>query len=180
MKKGFTLLELLVVIAVIGILASVVMVSLSNARNKADMAVVASAMDSIRKEAELYNSNNNRYGAPYTTTPTSIGINLGANVVTYYKGQNPPPCFDPSFYGNSNVLTIMDQIFSKSKSSVYGGAYPVVFCGMSNDGQSWAFSAVELGGSYKNYCIDSSGQTKQNNNAPTANSIINNATMKCV
>lgn len=57
-KKGFTLIELLVVIAIIGILSAVVLAALGSARNKAKDAAVASAISSMRAQAELVGYDN--------------------------------------------------------------------------------------------------------------------------
>lgn len=53
-KKGFTLLELLVVIAVIGILSSVVMTSLGDSKVKARDAVRLRDMDNLKTALNLY------------------------------------------------------------------------------------------------------------------------------
>ena len=66
-QKGFTLIELLVVISIIGLLASVVLVSLNSARKKARLAKRATDLTQIRKALELYYNENNSYpvAAPY-------------------------------------------------------------------------------------------------------------------
>jgi len=70
-KKGFTLIELLVVIAIIGILASVVLASLSTARGKGNDAKVKGQLASVRNAAEIYYSNNNKYGPASTDSCTT-------------------------------------------------------------------------------------------------------------
>jgi len=70
LKNGFTLTEILVTVAIIGILASVVTVSTTSARQKArdnkrkaDLEIIASAL-------ELYYIDNKRY--PKQETPVSV------------------------------------------------------------------------------------------------------------
>ena len=52
-KKGFTLIELMVVIAVIGILASVIMVAYPRAQSRAKDGVVMADADQLRTAAEV-------------------------------------------------------------------------------------------------------------------------------
>lgn len=57
-KYGFTLVELLVVVAIIGVLASVVLASLNTARNKGKIAAIKSNLKNMIPQAELvYTSN---------------------------------------------------------------------------------------------------------------------------
>lgn len=56
--RGFTLLELLVVIAVIGLLTSIVLMSLNSARDKGADAASRSNLNNIRSQTELYYHDN--------------------------------------------------------------------------------------------------------------------------
>lgn len=60
-EKGFTLIELLVVISIIGLLASVILVSLNGARVKARDAKRAADLKQLITALELYFDTNNSY-----------------------------------------------------------------------------------------------------------------------
>jgi len=52
-NKGFTLIEILITVTIIGVLASVVVGSLSTAREKGNDAAIKSTFSSLRSEAEI-------------------------------------------------------------------------------------------------------------------------------
>lgn len=71
-KTGFTLVELLIVISIIGILSAVVLSSLSTARGRGNDAAIKQNLHSIQIQAELYGIANNSYGnVSYGTTCTA-------------------------------------------------------------------------------------------------------------
>jgi type II secretion system protein G len=80
--NGFTLIELIIVVAIIGILAAVVMVALTDARVKSRDAQRAQQSDQIIKALELYYSNNGSY-------PTSSGANNWTNLNATSGSSNP-------------------------------------------------------------------------------------------
>jgi prepilin-type N-terminal cleavage/methylation domain-containing protein len=62
-KKGFTLIELLVVISIIALLSSIVITSLSSARNKAADTAVRQNLNGIKTSAQLYYELMGKYGS---------------------------------------------------------------------------------------------------------------------
>lgn len=86
-SKGFTLIELMIVIAIIVILAAVIFASLSKSKSKAKATRVLSELSSIRNQAEIYyrTSGNDSYGnvlpvAACSTAATSMFGTQDSNV----------------------------------------------------------------------------------------------------
>jgi prepilin-type N-terminal cleavage/methylation domain-containing protein len=61
-KHGFSLVELLIVITIIGILSTIILSSVSNSRSRAYDSKVKQQLSSFRTAAEIYFINNNGYG----------------------------------------------------------------------------------------------------------------------
>ncbi len=79
-KKGFTLIELMVVIAIIAILATVVLIALQSARNAAYDARLKSQVAQFRSLAETYFAKDQHYGnltsdPEYTALTTDVDVN---------------------------------------------------------------------------------------------------------
>ncbi|MGH7249669.1 MAG: type II secretion system protein [Minisyncoccia bacterium] len=66
LSRGFTLLELLVVVAIIGLLTSVVLISLTSARNKGADAGVKSNLVNAMSQAEVFYNTNTALPGTYT------------------------------------------------------------------------------------------------------------------
>src|SRR5664279_825429 len=77
LKKGFTLIEILVVVAIIGILASVVLASLNSARSKGRDARRVSDIHQINNALALYYDDHQAY-------PNSGGADWLSNSSTYW------------------------------------------------------------------------------------------------
>ena len=78
-KKGFTIVELLVVIVVIGILAAITVVSYSGVTNKANASANKSNAKSVISAAESVKAENSDYPTG-VSTPLSMTNNLNASV----------------------------------------------------------------------------------------------------
>jgi prepilin-type N-terminal cleavage/methylation domain-containing protein len=90
-QKGFTLIELLVVSAIIGLLASVVLVSLSGARKKARDARGQSDLRQIATAMEMYYDSNNAYpnlGTTFVPVTNLAALNTYLNPVPTTTGVN--------------------------------------------------------------------------------------------
>lgn len=89
MHRGFSLIELLVVITIIGILSTVVVVSINDARNKSIDSAVKENMNTMRTQAELYHSNRGTYGTAVATQGVTDGSAYNASGANYLIADRP-------------------------------------------------------------------------------------------
>ncbi len=139
---GFTLLELLIVVAIIAILAGVAGVFLTGARREGDEAAVKTNLQSIRSEVGIfYLDNNNTYGEDFASScPTDFDEN-STNMFAKSK-------------------TIYDAVTEAVKRG-NGSSYCYV------SGNSWAVAVGLKADTNTSWCIDGEGASKQINRIPS-------------
>jgi prepilin-type N-terminal cleavage/methylation domain-containing protein len=74
MKQAFTLIELLIVIAIIGILSAVVITSLNEGRSQASDSSKISGAQQVAKAMELARSNTGEFETYTSSTSAAIGL----------------------------------------------------------------------------------------------------------
>lgn len=77
-KSAFTIVELIIVIAVIGILASITIVSYTNSRNQADKSAYNATAQQVKMKLGEHYTDNNHYPVNKTLARTYLD-NVGAN-----------------------------------------------------------------------------------------------------
>jgi prepilin-type N-terminal cleavage/methylation domain-containing protein len=141
-KKGFTLIELMIVIAIVGILSSVIIINLNSARQKATDANTKIELSSVRRAAEIYYS--------------------GSGNETY--GNNANSCNAASSMFKQD--TVIDNIVM----SLEATSGINVTCRSS--GTNFAISAnliSPIDPTVDNWCVDSSGASRAVADPPVAN-----------
>ena len=93
-NRGFTLVEVIIVIAVIVILASIVTVSYRNTQDQVKAETARANAGSVEKAAQAYYNVNNRYptqranfGSTFVTMPSNITI-LNSGTLSRANGEN--------------------------------------------------------------------------------------------
>lgn len=145
-QKGFTLIELLVVVAIIGVLAAIVMVALSDAKNKGGDAGVQANLNTIRGESELFYSSNSNAFLPSGGSTLAIGT-----------------C--PTYSASGTNMMAKDQAIANAIAQAVknGGGSSACY----NSSTAWAVAVVLKSGGASStdtipdtWCVDSSGASK--------------------
>ncbi|HBG28546.1 MAG: hypothetical protein A2Y10_19885 [Planctomycetes bacterium GWF2_41_51] len=147
-KKGFTLVELLVVISIIAILLAVLMPALSKARNQAKMVICATNMRSILNAVNLWmaDNGNNRY------PPSTQGFAKSITKRTE-AGWWTVPCRLKYYYGTPKSLnggSVIEVLGSYMKSAKYFN------CPLVNNNVEWEDEFLEMYSSQRVMFLDSS------------------------
>ena len=84
-KKGFTIVELLIVIVIIGILATIGFVSFASAQNKAKKSKAQSITAQVRSKLGEYYTDNNAYPLSKTDLTTYLNANGAGSTATEFE-----------------------------------------------------------------------------------------------
>jgi len=133
-KSGFTIVELLIVIVVIGILASIVIVSYNKVQSQARDSKRKTDVSNMIKALELYYSDNGKY-------PTASGTNSSVNGSWYSSDTTSWSSFKGVLTGAIDTLPSDPKNSAGAVTSVstaynyayFGGSY----CGESSVGQMY-------------------------------------------
>lgn len=136
-SRGFTLIELLVVIAIIGILSAVVLASLNTARTRGSDAAIRSNLSSVRSQAEIYHTANNRYNS--NGTSAAAGVNCGTTFTAN------------TMLADSTISQALAGVYSNNGSSA-------MYCNIDASGSGYAIATPLRSGGF--YCVDSTGVAK--------------------
>ncbi|MDD5463736.1 MAG: type II secretion system protein [Candidatus Moranbacteria bacterium] len=136
-KRAFTLIELLIVIAIIGVLASIVLVSTSGAREKAKLAKMVSIMRSIESIAYACTLNNGTLIMPATNGNGGTNIcTVGSETLPSLAGTDFVYCGTGGCGGWVSSVASGYHAFSAYSDSYTGGRKSIV-CGANISIGSW-------------------------------------------
>lgn len=96
--RGFTIIELIVVMAIIGILATLITINLTNAKYKANYTRVLADMDSIADAARLYKQEKKEWPANVNRNTLPTDTAFSQYLPSWPKTPCPGLCYDYDNY----------------------------------------------------------------------------------
>lgn len=144
-NKAFTLLELLIVVAIIGILTSIVLVATGDARNKGADAGVKSNLQTVRSQAEIFYSNNGNSYVPLIWSSDGPGYN--------------DTCPTMNLDGAGSMFYRDKVIIEAIKEAVRRGGVSDSYC--YNSSTQWAVVIPLKSESGTFWCVDSGGASRK-------------------
>jgi len=136
-KQGFTLVELLVVVAIIALLASILIANINTGRSKAKNNVIKENTYSLKLAAELTYDENNSYEAVCTETGDSPANDIGSS---------------------GNFLRIRTAI-NNNGGTTTGNCY--------DSATKWCAEATDMPYNSEDWCVDSAGYAGSTDNCGT-------------
>jgi type II secretion system protein G len=103
-RKGFTLVEILIVVVILGILAAIVIPQFTNASTLAKESNLKSNLQTVRAQIELYKLNNKDLPPPVDTFATSMASD--SNGICYLKTMPSNPFTGGSTIGTDWLYTV--------------------------------------------------------------------------
>ncbi len=143
--KGFTLIELIAVIIILGILSTSALPRFLNVKSNANSAVVNGGVDAIRTSATLYKARSLANKIPKADTKTFDGV----------KGSN----YQPWPLNKANFPDYTSP--------------PQIFIGAGLNYKDWAYSFYRKTGAHMNSGIVASPKSRLNKDRPTKDEVIN-------
>lgn len=149
-QKGFTLIELMVVIAVIGILAAVALVSLTGLQRSARDATRKSNLSDYATALGRYYQDNNKYPAPATTGNASCGNPGNANNTTSWDCDRSP---NGVFNTTTSALVTPTAYLTKPLIDPSNTAGNQSVCGTANTTACGYYYYSDGGGNYEMFSV---------------------------
>jgi general secretion pathway protein G len=112
-KSGFTLVEILIVVVILGILAAIVIPQFTDASTEAKMSSLCSDLQTVRSQIELYKIQHNdnppsAAGATFVaqmTAQTDVDGNAGTDYGPYLERIPTEPFSDSDVVGDASATT---------------------------------------------------------------------------
>ena len=126
-QKGFTIIELIVVIAIIAVLAGIVLVNVTQYINKGRNAAIQGNMTTLLTNSVVYFDNplnSSKYGADFLSDSTGLGTNSA--ILTQIKAANGNVA--PTINGDSSMGTKTQAWCASSPTLAAGTTAASTFC----------------------------------------------------